>query len=284
MRKQITIVVNSEKQEELPLSHLEKHYLSALSPSKVNSGNSIMNDDASELPRLSEIKKLALDLNSPKSFFQHDDDKFINPNKRPYFVELERDLQRLDRPAWDHLKGEVRHRLTQKSSLRGWQPLIDTLNEAKGYTYLAGLGCTDISFIPRSTTKTPDLQATLGNSQVLCDVKTINISDDEAKRRFEGGVGTTLAHLPAGFFNKLSSDLESASSQMLAFNNEDGVRRLAYIVINSDDCLNEYADDYRTQIETYLTNLMRVDVDVVLDIQSAFSSVRVKAHSGIDRI
>jgi hypothetical protein len=41
-------------------------------------------------------------------------------------------------------------------------------------------------------------------------VKTINISQDEAKRRADGGVGTIKAHISEEFLNKLSSAIETA--------------------------------------------------------------------------
>jgi hypothetical protein len=229
-----------------------------------------------DLPRLSEIRKIALELPSANAFFRAGDDKFTNPNKRGSFVEIERDLQGLDAQAWLHLKSEIGHRLNQKDCIRGWQQLIDILNEAKGYNYLSQLGCAAIEFIPRAKTKTPDLRAKLGEVRILCDVKTINVSDDEARRRDEGGVGTTLAHLPEGFFKKLSSALGSASSQMRTVEGQEPTRRIAYVVVNSDDQLNECADDYRRQIEDFLTT-QSLDIEVVLDIRSSFSAVRVRA-------
>jgi hypothetical protein len=239
-----------------------------------------MCDKNGELQRVLEIKTCAIKLDSPKAFFQHDDDKLENPAKRPLFIELEGDLQALDLEAWKHLKSEICDRLKQKTELRGWQQLIDILNEAKGYRYLASIGCTDVAFIPRSKAKTPDLKAVRGNIKVLCDVKTINISDDEAVRRFVGGVGTTLAQLPEGFFRKLLSHLETASAQMRTFNPEDDVQRVVYLVVNTDDCFNEYADAYRSQIENYLAHGWSADVEVILDIKSAFSSVQITAHKG----
>jgi hypothetical protein len=107
---------------------------------------------------------------------------------------------------------------------------------------------------------------------VLCEVKTINVSKIEADRRNEGGVGTTQAYFDERFFNKLLSDLQMASSQMLAFSTEVGTRRIAYIVVNFDDRLHECADEYEEQIVAHLTRVSMQGVEVVLDIKPAFHS------------
>ncbi len=180
-----------------------------------------MCDKSNELQRVLEVRAVAINLGSPTAFFQSKDDKLENPVKRPFFIELERDLQALDVQAWKHLKSEICERLKQKTELRGWQQLIDIFNEAKGYRYLSSIGCTDIAFVPRSKIKTPDLRAVRKTTKVLCDVKTINISDNEAERRFTGGVGTTLAQLPDGFFNKILNHLKTASAQWPAPGSED---------------------------------------------------------------
>src|SRR5262249_7370434 len=156
---------------------------------------------------------------------------------------------------------------------RGWHQLFDTLDEAKGYNHLVRIGCTDIEFLPRATTnqvQTPDLRGFLGATRVLCEVKTINVSDDEANRLATGGVGTTLRHLKRPFFNKLSSTIGTAATQLLAFDKDLTNRRIVYVVFNFDDRIHEYADDYQQQIEAFLAGVSLPDVEIVLEIKPAF--------------
>jgi hypothetical protein len=83
--------------------------------------------------------------------------------------------------------------------------------------YLTRSGYNQVEFIPRSVVKrqrTPDLCARDGSALVLCEVKTINISEIEATRRHTGGVGTTETQLSARFFTKLASDLAEAKAQI----------------------------------------------------------------------
>lgn len=139
--------------------------------------------------RLSELRSFAISLNSPETYFQRDDDKFNNPQKRRFFLDIERELQTLDLEAWEFLKKEALPRLKAKHPTRGWQQLFETLNEAKGFNYLTLIGCTGVKFIPRSKSdrvQTPDLQAELSAKKVICEVKTISASDVETERRHCG--------------------------------------------------------------------------------------------------
>jgi hypothetical protein len=227
------------------------------------------------LRRISQLRAYSVKLNSPKAYFQADDDKLSNQRKRKFFVALERELQGLDAEAWEFLKGEALPRLNAQHSKRGWQQLFDTLNEAKGYNYLVRIGCREIKFIPRAKTdnvQTPDLRGFLGSATVLCEVKTINVSEDEANRFATGGVGTTRLYLEKEFFKKVSSVIHTAASQLLAVDKDLTSGRIVYVVFNFDDRLHEYADEYDQQIEAFIAGASLPDVEVVLEVKPPFHS------------
>jgi hypothetical protein len=228
-----------------------------------------------ELRRISQLRDYSVKLNSPKAYFRADDDKLSDPHKRKFFVALERELQGLDAEAWEFLKGEALPRLNAQHSKRGWQQLFDTLNEAKGYNYLVRIGCKEIKFIPRAKTdnvQTPDLRGFLGSATVLCEVKTINVSEDEANRFATGGVGTTRLYLEKEFFKKVSSVIHTAASQLLAVDKDLTSRRILYVVFNFDDRLHEYAHEYHKQIEAFIAGASLPDVEVVLEVKPPFHS------------
>ena len=100
--------------------------------------------------------------------------------------------------------------------------------------------------------QTPDLRGFSGTTPVLCEVKTINVRDDEANRLATGGVRTTLRYLEQPFLNKLSATIRKAATQLLAFNKDLTSRRIVYVIFNFDDRIHEYADEYQKQIETFL--------------------------------
>jgi hypothetical protein len=224
-----------------------------------------------ELQRISELRDYSISLRSPEAYFQHDDDKLSSPITRGAFFDIESNLQRLDAEAWASLKSKALPLLEAKQHLaRRWQPLFDTLNEAKGYDYLAKIGCTNIRFIPRSNRnniQTPDLQGVLASTKVLCEVKTINWSDVEIDRFHSGGVGMSLTYIGDGFFRKLLSDVKTAASQMLTFCPDTEIHRIAFIVAKFDDYPCEYKNvyDYRGQVEAYMASVPMPDVQVVLD-------------------
>jgi hypothetical protein len=228
-----------------------------------------------DFERLSELRDFAISLNSPKTYFQRDDDKFLNPQKRKFFLDIEHELQSLDFEAWEFLRKETLPRLKAKHSTRGWHQLFETLNEAKGYNHLTRIGCTDVKFVPRSKSdnvQTPDLQGKMASTTVLCEVKTINVSEIETERRHSGGVGRTLAHLEESFFKKLISTLDVAASQMRTFNADVETRRIVLVVINFDDSLHEYADRYESQINDRMTKVSIPGIQVVFDIKPPFYS------------
>jgi hypothetical protein len=228
-----------------------------------------------QLPRIYELCDL-LPTPPPADAYLADLDRTLveMPGKLASYREVEQDLQSLDMAAWTFLKSELRPLLTARDKKRGWQPLIDKLNQAKGYNHLKRAGYSHIEFIPPSVIsgkRTPDLSAYSGPTKVLCEVKTINISDDEAHRRYSGGVGSTEAQLDDGFFKKLRYDLIEAKDQMYAYDPNPGIERIAYVIVNYDDFLHEAADLYKVQIGDYVKRSNPVpDLEVVFDIKSIF--------------
>ncbi|MGB9026140.1 MAG: hypothetical protein WCC40_09290 [Rhodomicrobium sp.] len=228
-----------------------------------------------EFRRVSELRDLSIDLHSPEAYFRADDDKLSAPHKRKFFLALERDLQGLNAEAWEFLKGEARPHLKAPHPKRRWQQLFDKLNEAKGYHYLVSMGCENVKFIPRAKTRgveTPDVKGLLDAATILCEVKTINVSDDEINRFAARLVGKITLHLAKGFFDKLGNDIRKAAAQLSAFDDGSAARRIVYVVFNFDDRLHEYADEYQRQIEAYIASEALANIEVVLDVKPPFHS------------
>lgn len=229
-----------------------------------------------ELPRLYELRDQIQDPMSPNAYFRDFDNRardFAPMLKQ--FRDIEVELQGLDSVSWGYLKTELVPLLTRKDAKRGWRALFDRMNEAKGYNYLASFGCTHIEFIPRSPRQgkpTPDLQGSLGPKRVLCEVKTIGISQVEAARRNDGSVGTISAELEDGFFNKLTATLETARRQMVTFCSDPDTRRIAYVIVDFDDSLHEYAQEYSKQIAAFIATQPVPGLDIVFDIKPPFYS------------
>jgi hypothetical protein len=231
-----------------------------------------------ELPRIYELRDAARSQSSPIVHFIDFENKLVeSPLRLKHFRDIEAELRGLSASAWNDLKSQLRPLLTVKSKKRGSQALFDKLNEAKGYNHLVNIGCSDVGFIPVSRKKglqTPDLKGILSEGNILCEVKTINISQDEATRRADGAAGRVFLELPKEFFGKLKSDLESAQRQMLAYDAGGSARWIAYVVVNFDDNLHEYADDYSRQIEAFVGANAVPGIETFFHIKPAFYSAR----------
>jgi hypothetical protein len=231
-----------------------------------------------ELPHIYELRDLLPDPLPPKAYFQNLDNSLSEiPQKLRQYRDLEGDLAGLDPVAWAFLKSEVKPLLQTKHEKRGWEPLFDKLGQAKAYNHLKRAGYESVSFVPPSSVAsrmTPDLEAVKGLQRALCEVKTINVSEIEANRRFSKGVAHIRDQLEAGFFGKLAADLAQAEAQMRAF--DDGAAlKLAYVIINFDDSLHEYADRYSEQIERYMAENPRSGLQVVFDWKPPFGSASI---------
>ena len=135
-------------------------------------------------PRLYELKAAVPDASHPDEYFQSFEERLEqSEHVRHQYMKYERPLRVLDPEAWRDLKERAAPLTMRRDPKRGWQMLFDTLNEGLGYAYLHSIGCTNIAFVQRDSKKTPDLRATYDERRVLCEVKTINVSQDEADRR-----------------------------------------------------------------------------------------------------
>ena len=213
-----------------------------------------------ELSRVFELKNTLSDPATPDAYFQNFEESLQgNSQKLAAFRKIEAVLSVLDADAWTSLRRTASAHLIRPSanSGRGWQGLFDAFSEARGYAYLRSVGCSEIRFISRADHPTPDLEATHEGRRVLCEVKTINISDDEAGRRRRVYSGTPVAsrtptELGAQYLSKLSKTLANAVRQLEAFDQQRTARRIVFCVLNFDDWVGDYYPAYFREIDAHL--------------------------------
>ena len=183
------------------------------------------------------------------------DHTLLEPGKREYFRMREGDLQELDAAAWVAIKEKfARWPKARAHEQRTLEPLYEILNEAKGYNYLKEVGCSNIHFIrvsARQNEKTPDLGAVHGDHQVLCDVKTVNRSENEVERARAGGVATSPERVPSELVAKIRKTAESARTQMISYDPGGTAQKIAYFVVNYDE--QEYSCLYEAQLKHEFT-------------------------------
>jgi hypothetical protein len=221
-----------------------------------------------QLPRIYELRDLTADPTSPDAYFQNFDEYVQDSlHVRQIYARWEKDLQGLDHDAWEFLKSEASPYLMHKDrSGRGWQQLFGILNQAHAYNYLKAIGSSNVRFIPRAkqrSMRTPDLEGLLGSGRVLCEVKTINISEKEVHARNDFTVVNITNQLDDGFLQKLRSDITEAKGQMHAYDATDEVRYYVYINLCFDDFLGAYKEEYFRQIDQYLSDCLTPGIDLV---------------------
>jgi hypothetical protein len=133
--------------------------------------------------------------------------------------------------------------------------LFDILGQADAYKYLRDIGCSEIRFIPRSDKegrRTPDLEGLFETRRLLCEVKTINISDAEIRARSELAARGIERELDRGFFRKLQDDIIEAKTQLYLFDETGKARLVVYICIYFDAWAGYFKEAYFRQIDQYL--------------------------------
>jgi hypothetical protein len=154
------------------------------------------------------------------------------------------------------------------------------------------LGCSMVKFIPESGVegqKTPDIQGILGATKVLCEVKTINISEIDAKSRTTSNVNADAQPeyivrevqdaLLDNFFNKLTCSLKDAMCQMDSYCQDAAARKIAYVVLNFDNNLNEYLKNYLGQIQSHCVDSRFPKIEIVFDIKPEFYNSTVESSA-----
>lgn len=219
----------------------------------------------SKLPRLYELKDLITDPSSPCAYFQNFEEKLQQSDHvMDVYGRWERALQSLDESAWLYLSHEALPHLVVRDSSRGWQSLFNILNQAHAYDYLKRLDCQNVAFIPRRRQKSPDLEAWLAGSRLLCEVKTMNISDEEIRGRTTVVARDIAIHLHSGFFRKLSASINQARPQLTEFDPARSARHLVYVSPCFDDFLGEHKEQYFSEIDQYLVAQSFEDVEIVI--------------------
>lgn len=212
------------------------------------------------LPRLYELKDSLTDPNHPDAYFKAFESNLRSPHVFDRYRKLEAFLSPLDPQSWVDLRDRATSKLIsrQRDEGRGWQELFDVLNEAIGYSYLRGRGCEDVRFLKRTDENTPDLSATLDRRSVLCEVKTLNVSKDQAEHLADVGRGkiiVTKVDTEFGRMGSLQSKMKKALTQLRAYDPSGAARHVVFVVLNFDDWVGDYHDRYFAQIDDFLDAL-----------------------------
>jgi hypothetical protein len=159
--------------------------------------------------------------------------------------------------------------------LRGLTQFFDKCNEAEAYVFLKEQGFLEVEFIPESRilkNRTPDLSAKGNQGKVLCEVKTINISDEEAKRNkhlrdAKYLPATYETELNDGLLKQIKSQIEEANKQFDSYDSSQQALRYLYLVVNRDNPMAFEAEKSSDEAENYIKSLGLGALTILLKIK-----------------
>jgi len=223
----------------------------------------------SKYPRLSELESLHSPEDNRSHFYISEEklnDPLEGPSRVKAFTLIEKELSALDDKSWAFLINEAKPLCIKSNGERGRNQLFEKLNEAKGYCFLKSIGCSSIRFIPRAEQRnieTPDLEGCLNTSQVLCEVKTINISDDLISWRKDGACRDAHNKLTKGSKNKLETTIKKAACQLNCYSVSLDTKKFIYLVITWDND-PDYTNELNNQTRKLFNDMNIVSCDLVI--------------------
>jgi hypothetical protein len=229
---------------------------------------------ASTLPRLYEL--YCEDSSNPNNYFNHANVQLaLRDPSDQYLAELESILGELDSVAWQEWKRRAALVLSRKLKFGFPLPLFDSFNEARAYVFLKRQGYIEITFLEtgrKKGEKVPDLLAKNHEGGVtVLEAKRIHDSDNEIEylvnplphdmRKVWHGLKDELRA-------KVSSTVDRARKQLLAFRDAKVCRRIVYLSIRIDSQNATY--ETRDDIGRFLEQMNDGTIDIVHFIENDF--------------
>lgn len=160
----------------------------------------------------------------------------------------ERALNCLDPKSWTELRTKAVNHFMDHRPGQLKQGFFNQLNDAFAYRHLVRRGFRQVRVLREDGKTQPDLEYFDGSEKLLCEVKTLGVSDKEiarrhAPRRFRSCI---YCELDVAFLSKLRVTLDAAQRQISAH----GCSGMVYLVILFDDFTLENYNKYRKQVHS----------------------------------
>jgi enoyl reductase-like protein len=181
-------------------------------------------------------------------FFSDFENKWSkHPLMEKYFRTYNKAFMTMDLASWEILKAKaLQHYLDhRRGQLK--QGFFNQLNESFAYRYLIRQGFDGVRLIKEGKKPSPDIQFRVHDGLAFCEVKTLNISNDEIYRRTRINVaqdGFVYACLSDGFIKKFCDAVQTAKNQIHAV----GDRGLIYVIVEFDDFAGFCYETYKKQL------------------------------------
>jgi len=229
---------------------------------------------ASTCPRLYEL--YCEDSSNPNNYFNHANVQLaLRVPSDQYLAELESILGELDPVAWQEWKRRAVLVLSPKPKFGFPVPLFDSFNEARAYVFLKRQGYIEITFLETGRTKgekVPDLLAKNREGGVtILEAKRIHDSDNEIEylvNPLPHDMRKVWHGLKGELRAKVSSTVDRARKQLLAFRAAKVRRRIVYLSIRIDS--QNATHETRDEIGLFLEKMNDGTIDIVHFIENDF--------------
>ena len=199
-----------------------------------------------------------------------------DPLKRSYYAAYERAFSCLDDTSWTNLRSKAVAHSHEQRPKRVKAPLFDQLNDAFAYRWLVNRGFSQVTILPedhRATQKSPDISFCGCGRELACDVKTLNVSNNELDRRCAPDYNipdgtpanpkyydwsTTFQKLHPTFFKKIDEAVAKGTEQIRT-RCKNG---LVFILVHSDDYASTFYPEHRVCIASHLRRFQDIAVVV----------------------
>lgn len=194
------------------------------------------------------------------NYFGIYDSPTLLPGTEKQFIAWEDLLRALDTESLNVFLRKAAGRATANTNPdRGWNQLVECMNEVRGYQYAQSLGYTTVRLLDEQARPLPDIEASKTDGQCLIEVKTIQESDEELQMR--GIIQSAEPGLPLRLKRLLKKRYLHASKQIAGHPWARHARKICYMVINLDlrtlladenkDLLQAFIEELQTDVEIY---------------------------------
>ncbi|WP_223460403.1 hypothetical protein [Pseudomonas sp. A-R-26] len=173
------------------------------------------------------------------------------PDSFPQVHVYENALRILDSDSWLVLSEKAQKVFPGSRELRGKHQFFDLLNEALAYEYLVAQELCNIRLLRTvKNQKSPDISYEANCVPCYCEVKTINVSQDEIDKTVAGkSFDSSIYHeLTPQFLNKLYLTIQAAVAQIKSL----APSGLVYVIVHFDDFTLDHYETYQRQISELL--------------------------------
>lgn len=226
-------------------------------------------------PLVTELAE-SVDRTLPGHYFANFEADLASSGARQWYERLEADLGALTEEARLSLVRKCRPYMCTTRGPRGWDQLISTLEERKGYMFLQMLGCDNIRFLPEGNDPTPDIAADSVEGPVALEVRTLQRSDEALRHIYIAGSGKGQPRFRAvptryasALGDKFKRTLDEAALQLAGFGGPAS-RRIAYLILEADHSI--HFGPRMTQVQSWIASFRPENVEVVLECRELIFS------------